>query len=43
MTDNLVKVKCDHCGNDTFAIYYDEQAQGYHTECDDCGTVFLHG
>jgi len=39
----LVRVQCGHCGAGEFAIYYDPAAQGCHTECEACGTVFLRG
>ena len=35
----LVRAQCEHCGNETFAIYFDPTAQAYHTECAECGTV----
>lgn len=36
----LVSIECNHCGFNEFAVYYDPNSQGYHVECDSCGTVF---
>jgi hypothetical protein len=36
-----VRVDCARCGGHDFAIYYDQQAMGYHAECAACATVFL--
>jgi hypothetical protein len=37
----LVRLECDHCGNDEFAVYYDPTAQGTHVECTMCACVMV--
>jgi hypothetical protein len=40
LNHNFVSQECDHCGCETFVVYYDDESGVYHVECDGCGATF---